>query len=128
MRPRLLLLDEPTSSLDLRSRDDVIGMLAALAEHIRCTVIATHDMHLVAEWADRVIVLDQGSIIADTDPRTLFSRPDLLARSRLVPPQVVQLGAALGLVPVPLSVPELVARLGTRQAVDTSARTNGRLS
>lgn len=111
MRPRLLLLDEPTSSLDLRSRDDVIAMLAALAEHIRCTVIATHDMHLVAEWADRVVVLDQGKVIADTDPRSLFSRPDLLDRARLVPPQVVQLGTALGLDPIPLSVTDLVARL-----------------
>lgn len=129
MRPRLLLLDEPTSSLDLRSRDDVIDMLAALAEHIRCTVIATHDMHLVAEWADRVIVLDQGRVIADTDPRTLFSRQDLLRQARLVPPQVVQLGAALGLEPVPLSVPELVARLSLRSTTpDTTARTDGRLS
>ncbi|MBE7698723.1 ATP-binding cassette domain-containing protein [Oerskovia sp. Sa1BUA8] len=129
MRPRLLLLDEPTSSLDLRSRDDVIDMLAALAEHIRCTVIATHDMHLVAEWADRVIVLDQGRVIADTDPRTLFSRQDLLRQARLVPPQVVQLGAALGLEPVPLSVPELVARLSLRSTTpDTAARTDGRLS
>jgi energy-coupling factor transport system ATP-binding protein len=129
MRPRLLLLDEPTSSLDLRSRDDVIDMLAALAAHIRCTVIATHDMHLVAEWADRVIVLDQGQVIADTDPRTLFSRQDLLRQARLVPPQVVQLGAALGLEPAPLSVPELVARLSLRTTTpDATLRTNGRLS
>lgn len=125
MRPRLLLLDEPTSSLDLRSRDDVIDMLAALSEHIRCTVIATHDMHLVAEWADRVIVLDQGRVAADTDPRTLFSRPDLLERARLVPPQVVQLGEALGLEPVPLSVPELVTRLSLR-STSATVPTDGR--
>ncbi|RPF21778.1 ABC transporter ATP-binding protein [Myceligenerans xiligouense] len=111
MRPKLLLLDEPTSSLDLRSRDDVIGMLADLAEHIRCTVVATHDMHLVAEWASRVIVLDDGRVIADTDPATLFADPGVLARARLVPPQVVQLGAALGLDPVPLSVDGLLRRL-----------------
>jgi energy-coupling factor transport system ATP-binding protein len=112
MRPRLLLLDEPTSSLDMRSRDDVIAMLAALSEHIRCTVVATHDMHLVAEWADRVLVLDHGRVIADTDPASLFASPDVLARARLVPPQVAQLGSALGLDPVPLSVPDLVTRLG----------------
>ncbi|MGE2833438.1 ABC transporter ATP-binding protein [Mycobacterium sp. SMC-4] len=111
MRPRLLLLDEPTSSLDLRSRDDVIAMLATLSEHIRCTVVATHDMHLVAEWADRVIVLDQGTVLADTDPATLFATPEVLARARLVPPQVAQLGSALGLHPLPLSIDELVARL-----------------
>ncbi|PRZ09485.1 energy-coupling factor transport system ATP-binding protein [Isoptericola sp. CG 20/1183] len=110
MRPRLLLLDEPTSSLDLRSRDDVIAMLAALAAHIRCTVVATHDMHLVAEWADRVVVLDGGRVLADTDPATLFASPEILSRARLVPPQVSQVGAALGMAPVPLSVDELVER------------------
>lgn len=115
MRPRLLLLDEPTSSLDLRSRDDVIAMLAALSEHIRCTVVATHDMHLVAEWADRVIVLDQGTVLADTDPATLFAAPDVLAKARLVPPQVAQLGRALGLDPVPLSIDEFVTRLSPEQ-------------
>lgn len=111
MRPRLLLLDEPTSSLDLRSRDDVIGLLTALSEHIRCTVVATHDMHLVAEWADRVIVLDEGTIIADTTPAELFAAPEILQQARLVPPQVAQLGSALGMSPVPLSVAELVGRL-----------------
>ncbi|MFJ4233489.1 ABC transporter ATP-binding protein [Cellulosimicrobium cellulans] len=111
MRPRLLLLDEPTSSLDVRSRDDVIDMLAALAAHIRCTVVATHDMHLVAEWADRVVVLHEGRVLADTDPATLFASPVVLAAARLVPPQVAQVGAGLGLAPVPLTVDELVERL-----------------
>ena len=123
MRPRLLLLDEPTSSLDLRSRDDVIGLLTELADQIRCTVIATHDMHLVAEWADRVIVLDQGQVIADTDPATLFAQPDVLARARLTPPQVAQLGLALGLSPVPLTVDDLVDRLrGTAHQPSTPTR------
>ncbi|GII98856.1 energy-coupling factor transport system ATP-binding protein [Sediminihabitans luteus] len=121
MRPRLLLLDEPTSSLDLRSRDDVIAMLTALAEHIRCTVVATHDMHLVAEWADRVIVLDGGRVLADATPAELFARPDLLERARLVPPQVTQLGLALGLDPVPLCVPDLLRRLTPRTPTTAGA-------
>lgn len=117
MRPTLLLLDEPTSSLDLRSRDDVIDMLDALAAHIRCSVVATHDMHLVAEWSDRVIVLDRGQIIADTDPVGLFSDHDLLARARLVPPQVTQLGGRLGLEPLPLSLSDLFSRFPTMEEV-----------
>lgn len=111
MRPKLLLLDEPTSSLDLTSRDDVIELLAALAHRIRSVVVATHDMHLVAEWANRVIVLEQGRIAADLSPAELFDHPALLERARLVPPQVTALGVALGMRPVPLSVPELVGRL-----------------
>ncbi|WP_418275051.1 ABC transporter ATP-binding protein [Isoptericola jiangsuensis] len=109
MRPTLLLLDEPTSSLDVRTRDDVVAMLAAMTDHIRCTVVATHDMHLVAHWADRVVVLDSGRVLADTDPATLFGSPDLLRQARLVPPQVSQVGALLGVSPVPLTVDQLVA-------------------
>lgn len=114
MRPRLLLLDEPTSSLDLRSRDDVITLLAALADRIRCVVVATHDMHLVAEWADRVIVLEHGRVAADLTPRELFDDRALLSRARLVPPQVTEVGHGLGMRPLPLSVAELLAGLTRR--------------
>lgn len=108
MRPKLLLLDEPTSSLDTRSRDDVTTMLAELADSIECTVVATHDMQLVAEWANRVLVLEGGRIVADVAPRDLFADGPMLERVRLRPPQITVLGRELGLDPVPLSVSEFV--------------------
>ena len=108
MRPKLLLLDEPTSSLDTQSRDDVTTMLAELAESIECTVVATHDMQLVAEWASRVLVLEGGKLLADVTPRALFADPALLERVRLRPPQIAIVGRELGLSPVPLSVEEFV--------------------
>ena len=111
MRPQLLLLDEPTSSLDVRSRDDVIGMLSELADTIRCAVVATHDMQLVADWATRVIVLEQGRILADLPPRELFSQPELLQRARLRPPQITELGIELGMSPLPLNAHEMLAAL-----------------
>ncbi|EWS80041.1 ABC transporter ATPase [Brachybacterium phenoliresistens] len=117
MRPRLLLLDEPTSSLDIRSRDDVTGMLASLAGTVRCAVVATHDMDLVASWASRVIVLDRGAVIADLTPRELFSRPELTRRARLTPPQAARIGLALGLDPLPLTAAEVRAALDP--ALDT---------
>ncbi|GHC90483.1 energy-coupling factor ABC transporter ATP-binding protein [Nocardiopsis terrae] len=110
MRPALLLLDEPTSSLDTASRDAVIAMLDALADTIRCTVVATHDMHLVAEWAHRVLVLDHGRIIADTTPAALFADQALMASVGLVAPQITRLGLSLGLNPPPLSVGEMLDR------------------
>lgn len=114
MRPSLLLLDEPTSSLDTASRDAVVAMLDTLADTIRCTVVATHDMHLVAEWAQRVLVLDGGRIVADTDPAGLFGDAELMASVGLVAPQITQLGLELGIQPPPLSVEELLAhRAGT---------------
>jgi energy-coupling factor transport system ATP-binding protein len=107
MRPALLLLDEPTSSLDIRSRDDVTAMLEALSETVRCAVVATHDMELVATWASRVLVLDQGQVLADVTPRELFARPELTARTRLVPPQAARIALELGLDPLPLTAAEL---------------------
>ncbi|MFV2194867.1 ABC transporter ATP-binding protein [Nocardiopsis sp. LOL_012] len=111
MRPSLLLLDEPTSSLDTASREAVIAMLDTLADTIRCTVVATHDMHLVAEWAERVLVLDGGRLVADTTPARLFVAEELMAAVGLVAPQVTRLGARLGMSPPPLSVDGLLARL-----------------
>lgn len=109
MTPALLLLDEPTSSLDTATRSDVIGMLESLARQIRCVVVATHDMQLVAEWSTRVVVLDQGRVAFDGDVRGLFGDPALMRAANLVPPQITQLGEALGLDPLPLSVQELVS-------------------
>jgi energy-coupling factor transporter ATP-binding protein EcfA2 len=122
MTPALLLLDEPTSSLDVATRDIVIGMLADLSDRIRCVVVATHDMHLVAEWADRVIVLGQGRVLRDCSPAELFDDAALLAEAMLVPPQVTQLGIALGMHPPALTVTEFTARFAgartrTRAAV-----------
>ena len=123
MRPRLLLLDEPTSSLDVRSRDDVTGMLESLSASVRCAVVATHDMELVATWASRVLVLDQGQVLADVTPRELFSRPDITERTRLIPPQAARIGLGLGLDPLPLTARELRERLVTvDEGLSTTAR------
>lgn len=121
MRPKLLLLDEPTSSLDTQSRDDVTTMLAELADSIECTVVATHDMQLVAEWASRVLVLDGGKVLADVTPRELFADAALLERVRLRPPQIAVLGRELGLDPVPLSVAELVDAVRSAELVGAAA-------
>ncbi|WP_084101864.1 ABC transporter ATP-binding protein [Demequina sp. NBRC 110051] len=104
MTPSLLLADEPTASLDVASRDSVIAMLDELSGAIAAAVVATHDMHLVAEWATRVIVLGGGGVLADVTPLELFSSDALLEGARVVPPQITALGRALGISPAPLSV------------------------
>jgi energy-coupling factor transport system ATP-binding protein len=120
MRPRLLLLDEPTSSLDVRSRDDVTTMLESLSGTVQCAVVATHDMELVATWA--TLVLDQGRVLADVTPHELFSRPELTTQTRLVPPQAARIGLELGLDPLPLTADDLRARLRTIDGTVESAR------
>jgi energy-coupling factor transport system ATP-binding protein len=113
MRPKIMLLDEPTSSLDVANRRQVMAMLRKLEAWVQTVVIATHDMELVAEWATRVVMLQAGSIIADAPPETVFGDPALLERGRIRPPQVVQLSNALELDPVHLSVQSFVGFVGS---------------
>ncbi|SLM99943.1 ABC transporter ATP-binding protein [Brevibacterium yomogidense] len=110
MRPDVLLLDEPTASLDIASRDAVVRMLDQLSGTIACSVVATHDMTLVSEWANRVLVMEGGRVASDLSPHELFDQPDLLTRANLVPPQITQLGMSLGMTPPPLDVREFVDR------------------
>ncbi|MCI4372233.1 MAG: ABC transporter ATP-binding protein [Thermoplasmata archaeon] len=79
-RTPLLLLDEPTSHLDIAHQLDLLGRVHALSRNEGVTVIAAlHDLNLAARYADRIIVLSRGRRIADGPPRSVLSE-DLLAR------------------------------------------------
>jgi len=95
--PSVVLLDEPTGSLDLQSRREVTGMLEKAESRVETVVVASHDLQLVAEWADRVLVMGDGDVLADASPETVFADPDLLAATGLRPPQVVELSDRFGL-------------------------------
>lgn len=104
MRPKVMLLDEPTSSLDVANRIQITEMLRKLEEWVQTVIIATHDMELVTEWANRVIVLRQGQILADAPPADIFRDQTLVQTARIRLPQVVSLSHALALFPMPLTV------------------------
>ena len=74
-QPRILLLDEPTSGLDPRTRRGLISRVRSL--HLT-TLVATHDLGLVAELCSRVIVLDHGSAIADGVMRHILDDAPLM--------------------------------------------------
>ncbi|WP_113927152.1 ATP-binding cassette domain-containing protein [Bacillus sp. P14.5] len=111
MLPEVILLDEPTSSLDISSRKEMLKMLDQLKDTVKTVVVATHDMQLVAEWANRVIVMDQGRIIKDGTCREIFSDSDLLENASIQAPQIIKLGHELGMSPIPLSVEEMLSCL-----------------
>lgn len=104
MRPRVMLLDEPTASLDVNSRLQIMQMLTKLDDWVKTVVVASHDMELVAEWATRVIVMHNGRIVADAPPIEIFKQMALAETAKIRPPQVVRLCHALGLTPVHLTV------------------------
>jgi cobalt/nickel transport system ATP-binding protein len=83
MRPRVLLLDEPTAGLDPLGETALVEHLAALGA---TTIIATHAVDLVPRLCDRVIVLARGGIVADGTPRAVFARADELRAANLRAP------------------------------------------
>jgi energy-coupling factor transport system ATP-binding protein len=109
--PTVVLLDEPTGSLDLQSRREVTGMLRKAEGRVETVVVASHDLQLVAAWADRMIVMGDGGIVADAPPATVFDDPELLSATGLRPPGIVELSDRLGVDPPALTTDEMVDAL-----------------
>ncbi len=82
-QPEVLVLDEPSSNLDPRARRQLVAILLGLPA---TQVIATHDLDLVLDLCERVLLLDQGQIQADGPPRRVLSDPLLMDRHGLEVP------------------------------------------
>jgi energy-coupling factor transport system ATP-binding protein len=108
--PRILVLDEPTSALDPVAAEDVLAALHRLVHDLGVTVLlAEHRLERVVHHADRVLLVDQGTVSAPLEPA------EAMARS-LVHPPVVELGRRLGWSPLPLSVRDARRRAGDLRA------------
>ena len=115
MNPKILLVDEPTTGQDPERARGIMRLITELNREKRITVIAiTHDMDLVIEFAERVIAMGKGEVLLDGKPADVFSKQDILAQTFIAPPQIVRLGAALGLDPLPLDVEELSAQIALK--------------
>jgi polar amino acid transport system ATP-binding protein len=75
MQPRIMLFDEPTSSLDPEMVGEVLAVMRALAEEGMTMVVVTHEMGFAREVANRVVFIDQGVIVEEGDPAAIFSSP-----------------------------------------------------
>lgn len=95
-RPEVMVFDEPTTGLDYRESRGMMELIAALHAQGRTVVIITHTMWLVAEYAQRAVLMREGRVITDAPVRALLGRPQALASASLVAPAISQLGAALG--------------------------------
>jgi energy-coupling factor transport system ATP-binding protein len=92
--PRLVLLDEPTRGLDYPAKRRLVEVLRELSDAGHAIVLATHDVELVAEVADRVVVLADGEVVADGGPR------EVLVGSPAFAPQVAKILHPLALLTV----------------------------
>ena len=91
MKPRCIVLDEPTAMLDPKARKEVIDTIIRLNKEENISIVLiTHYMEEVIE-ADRVIVMVEGNIVMDGTPKEVFKRVDELKSYRLDVPQVTEL-------------------------------------
>lgn len=115
MRPRVLILDEPTTGQDQRTARVIERLIAGLGERGDTVICVSHDMSLIAQVARRALVLCDGALIADGTPREVFADRAALERAHLAPPQVARLSARMpGRAgrPLALTVAELAAEVG----------------
>lgn len=96
MRPKYLVLDEPMAGLDPRGRREILALIESLRrERGTSIVMVSHSMDDVAMFADRIAVLDQGSLVMLGTPEEVFSRGEELLRTGLNLPQATRLVRAL---------------------------------
>lgn len=95
LNPGILLLDEPTANLDIATRKEITRTLNDIKDVTETVMIATHDMQLVSEWAERIIVLSQGKVVGDGPRDLIFGDHALTERVGIRPPAIFDMGRAL---------------------------------
>ena len=96
MRPEILILDEPTAGLDPKGREEILDQIEKLQKETGITVIlVSHSMEDVAEYVDRIIVMNSGKIMYDDIPREVFRNYKELEEVGLAAPQVTYILHAL---------------------------------
>lgn len=90
MHPEVLILDEPTAGLDPKGRDEILDMVRDMKNHRKMTILlVSHSMDDVANYADRILVMNAGTIMMDGTPREVFERYRELEPIGLSAPQTV---------------------------------------
>lgn len=95
MEPPVVVLDEPTTGLDFRECAEVMDVIAELNAHGTTVIMVCHDMEVVADYARRVIAMTAGQVVADGETFAVLRDRDVLARTHLLPPQMVDVSLRL---------------------------------
>ena len=92
MKPEVLILDEPTAGLDPKGRDEILDLISQMHKELGITIIlVSHSMEDVAKYVDRIIVMNQGSVMFDGMPKEVFRHYKELEEIGLAAPQVTYL-------------------------------------
>lgn len=117
MKPQVLIMDEPTSNLDPIGKQEVFGLASTLNQDYGMTVIVIeHEVEVLADFADRILVMDKGRVVMNGTPAEIFSQVDALNKLGLRVPEATELANILekkGLWkgPKPIRTGEAVSRV-----------------
>lgn len=118
MRPKVLILDEPTAGLDPRGRDEILAEVKNLHRRGFTIILVTHSMEDVARLAERLIVMYRGRVVRDGPTREIFKEPDFMKSIGLGVPEVTELAQRLRARGIPIAA-EIIT---PEQAVSELAR------
>ena len=102
--PNTLILDEPTIGQDHQQKEKLRQFVVQMQTQGKTVVIVTHDVEFVAESNPRVVLMKEGTIVADGEGREILTTPEVLAQSSIVLPQIAQIFMKLA----PLGLPKNV--------------------
>lgn len=96
LRPKVIIVDEPTTGQDYKQSIEVMEFLKMLNEEQGHTIIiVTHEMDIVAQYAKRVVVMNDGKVLTEGTVKEAFSNPELLEKANVMPPQITRLAQSL---------------------------------
>lgn len=105
MKPQVLVLDEPTAGLDPAGRDEILGLISQMHRELGITVIlVSHSMEDVAQYVDRIIVMNAGEVMFDNVPKEVFRHYKELESVGLAAPQVTYLMHELNASGIPVDL------------------------
>ena len=103
MRPEVLILDEPTAGLDPRGQAEIIrNIMSYKSYHSATIILITHNMEAIARSVDRLVLLDNGSIVMDSSPSSVFSKTERLTELGLAAPKASLIAARLRTLGIPI--------------------------
>ena len=104
MKPEVLILDEPTAGLDPKGRDEILDLITSLHDKMGITVVlVSHSMEDVANYVERIIVMNKGKVMFDDLPKNVFAHYKELEEVGLAAPQVTYVMQELAAAGIPVT-------------------------
>ncbi|MGL6169058.1 MAG: AAA family ATPase, partial [Fusobacteriaceae bacterium] len=97
LQPEVLILDEPTAGQDYKRYKDFMKFVKEIAQNGVAIILITHDMHLALEYANRAVVLCNGTLVANDPPSVILGKTDLMEKSNLKETSLSHMADLMGL-------------------------------